>query len=89
MKLANENQSHNKKMNMEFAPVKFWMLWNPQGRAPTFKHETLEDARKQAEKLARNNNGETFYVLEAISYVRKKDVDWTELSENLEEYLPF
>ena len=41
------------------------MVWNPQGSAPTYKHETEASAIAEAERLARLNRGQQFYVLYA------------------------
>lgn len=46
--------------------TKFWMVWNPQGRAPTHKHPSPDQALTEAERLARLNPGQKFYVLEAL-----------------------
>lgn len=43
----------------------FWMVWNPQRHALTYRHEQKRDAVMEAEKLARMNPGEQFFVLEA------------------------
>jgi hypothetical protein len=45
----------------------FWMVWNPAGHAPVYKHDTEDSAVREAERLARANRYEQFYVLEAIS----------------------
>ncbi len=57
----------------------FWMVWNPMGRAPTFKHRTKGGAQLEAERLARLNRGETFFVLEAVSMSKAVDVETTTL----------
>lgn len=45
----------------------FWMVWNPAGRAPTYKHGNRGSAQREAERLAEANPGQSFYVLHAIS----------------------
>jgi hypothetical protein len=45
----------------------FWMVWNPNGHAPTHKHETRRGAELEAERLARCNRGQRFIVLQSIS----------------------
>ena len=47
--------------------AQFWMVWNPAGHSPVFKHETARLARIEAERLARLNPGQRFYVLEAVA----------------------
>lgn len=46
---------------------KFWVVWNPHRNAPTFKHFSSLEAVNEAERLARVNPAEKFYVLEVIS----------------------
>jgi hypothetical protein len=57
----------------------FWMVWNPNGRSPTFKHETEESALSEARRLAGLNSGHRFYVLRAEHYFEKDDVKHVEL----------
>lgn len=53
-------------------PSSFWMVWNPEGNAPRFKHDTIAAAVTEAERLARLNRGAEFYVLMAVE-VRQVD----------------
>ena len=46
----------------------FWLVWNPQGRAPMYRHITKHSATVEAERLARINHGQRFYVLQATDY---------------------
>lgn len=41
----------------------FWLVWNPSGRSPVYEHPSYESARHEAERLARGNAGNRFYVL--------------------------
>lgn len=45
----------------------FWVVWNPNGHSPTHKHDAIEKASREAERLARTNPGQTFVVLESVS----------------------
>jgi len=54
----------------------FWMVWNPHGHAPTHKHLKLDDANKEAERLARLNPGEAFHILEAKAMCKFAAVQW-------------
>lgn len=56
------------------AQEQFWMVWNPMGWPPKFRHESEDSALREAKRLARNNPGQQFYVLEAVSGVEKNDV---------------
>lgn len=44
----------------------FWMVWNPNGHAPTYRHPSLNAATQEAERLAKANPGRTFVVLESV-----------------------
>ena len=44
----------------------FWMVWRLHGNAPTFRHTTENDARREAVRLARNVPGSKFYLLHAV-----------------------
>lgn len=48
----------------------FWMIWNPERSAPTYMHDTEAAAETEAERLARANPGQSFYILEATQRVR-------------------
>lgn len=41
----------------------FWMVWNPQGRAPTVRHLSNNAAIAEAERLARQCPSQQFFVL--------------------------
>ena len=47
--------------------TQFWMVWNPNRKQPTYRHETEAAAVIEAERLARLNPSEDFFVLEAIA----------------------
>ena len=52
---------------------RFYMVWSPQGRAPTYRHRTYHDAKTEARRLARLNPGGQFIVLGALSAHATKD----------------
>lgn len=41
-------------------------VFNPQGRAPTVLHNNRKSAQNEAERLAKLNAGQSFYVLQAV-----------------------
>lgn len=45
----------------------FWMVWSPQGHAPTRDHPTRQHAEREADRLARLNRGQRFIVLQSVS----------------------
>lgn len=69
----------------------FWLVWNPEGRAPTYQHDSEESARSEAERLAKLNPGQSFYVLETVGCVKKIEVQWAQCvpPEYLETAMPF
>lgn len=48
----------------------FWMVWSPSAGAPSKKHVTEADAKGEAERLSRQNNGKEFFILRAISVTK-------------------
>lgn len=54
---------------------KFWMVLGL--GTPTFRHETRDSARVEAERLARINPGQEFVVLESMATVVKSDLAWS------------
>ncbi len=59
----------------------FWMVWNPNGHAPTYRHSSRHSATVEAERLARGNRGQTFFVLQALSKTVLVDIQTKQLTE--------
>lgn len=57
----------------------FWMVWNPEGNAPTMPHDSEAGAIREAERLARAHMGQRFYVLHGDSYVERNDLQHVNL----------
>lgn len=55
----------------------FWVVWNPAGGAPTVKHETEHMARIEALRLASQNPGQDFVVLQSIGTAKKVAATFT------------
>lgn len=53
----------------------FWLIWNPRGRDPNYRHASEDSARLEAERLARACPGDVFVVLKAEYAVRVKRPD--------------
>lgn len=49
----------------------FWMVWNESHGMPTYKHNSLETAKREAERLAGLNPGDTFKILQFIAECKK------------------
>lgn len=61
------------------APFVFWMV---KGEGPTnVIHQDLASAEREAHRLARENPGKFFYVLQTIAAHRKLDVERIDLTE--------
>ena len=56
----------------------FWLVWNDRGGAPTYKHDTEQSARNEAERLARINQGQSFHVLRVVGTAARNDIAWTQ-----------
>ncbi len=54
-------------------PPTFWMVYNPRHSAPRVQHPTHEAAVAEAQRLARLQPDDTFYVL-AVSAIVKAEV---------------
>lgn len=55
-------------MSADIAPPPFWLVWSPQGiTPPTFRHPSLGSARDEAHRLAHENPGREFFVVEPAS----------------------
>ena len=65
----------------------FWLVWNPNGNAPTYRHPSIESATREAERLARGNTGHTFIVLESVAALVVDNIQRTDLRAR--EQLPF
>ena len=54
---------------------KFWMILG--SGTPTYRHQEFRSAKEEAERLARNNPGVEFTVLESVAHVVRSDMVWT------------
>lgn len=54
----------------EREPKKFYVVWAPERGGPTKRHATYNEARREAERLAKKHLTTTFYILCAYSTVR-------------------
>jgi hypothetical protein len=65
--------------NTPDAYTTFWLVWSPTGhRPPRYRHGSEQSARCEAERLALENAGHEFFVLESKAHVRALFVTWTE-----------
>lgn len=47
--------------------TKFWVVWNPDGQAPTMRHWTRLSADTEAQRLASLHPDQDFFVLKAMA----------------------
>lgn len=60
----------------------FFMVWNPQGRSPTHRHDEFELAEREAKRLAELCPGQEFFILQAVAVAQKREpVDVQPLGE--------
>ena len=43
-----------------------FLVWNPAGHPPSYQHQSIEAARREAERLAVQCPGDRFYVLAPV-----------------------
>lgn len=60
----------------------FFLVWNPEGGAPTLKQPSYVVAENEAKRLARSNPGQSFFVLAAVAEARKVEVGATRFTIN-------
>lgn len=61
----------------------FWFVWNINGNAPRYRHESARNATAEAERLARLNPGETFIVLQSVCARRFDRMERIDLRPNV------
>ena len=63
-------QANDENFAMPTNTYGFFLVWNPQGRAPSKRHGTLAEAQDEAERLAATCPAQSFYVMCAQSVCR-------------------
>lgn len=63
----------------------FWLVWRDGGGTPTYKHLSPENASQEAQRLAIQNPGATFHVMEVKRSVSSHNVHWHDYGE----FVPF
>lgn len=59
----------------ELTRLQFWMVWCEDGGSLRVKHYNKQLAVAEAERLAKLNPGQVFFVLKATAGVRAKEPD--------------
>lgn len=55
----------------------FWMVLADNSKETTVRHRSLDDAQREAKRLATNHPGVRFWVLEAKGCMEHNAVVWT------------
>lgn len=63
----------------------FWMVWNPAGRNPTYRHLSESAAVLEAERLATVHPGATFVVLRMVCARRSGEMLRIDLSQPIDD----
>jgi hypothetical protein len=50
---------------------RFWVVWSPRRGDPTKRHDTLDSAVAESERLAARYKGDVFHVLENVGFAQK------------------
>jgi hypothetical protein len=75
-------------MSNEIEP--FWMVYGEHQGPPTMRHASRVIADGEAKRLARNNPGIRFFVLESVAVAEKHDVSFTTLTRrSIDDEIPF
>lgn len=53
----------------------FYLVWHEDGGEPRQKHADQHLAEREAERLARVNPGDRFYVLAPVAAIRRSDIE--------------
>jgi len=67
-------------------PQPFFLVWNPDGSAPTVKQPSYAVAETEAKRLARGNPGSSFFVLAAVAEAKRIEVGVTRFTINPDEH---
>ena len=54
----------------------FYMVWNPKASKPIKRHNSCEEAREEARRLAQNNPCIEFFVLRAVEGITYREDPW-------------
>jgi hypothetical protein len=73
---------------MSGRPEAFFIVWNPEGTNPQFRHESFSMAAREAERLTMMNPGKHFFVMQAHRRVSTaKPIEIEDFDTDLE--IPF
>jgi hypothetical protein len=54
----------------------FWMIYGEGQNSPAVRHENFEAAKRESERLARNNPGIRFFILATVGVTERNDVTY-------------
>ena len=76
-------------MDKESLPERFFMVWNPTGRPPSYKHRDRDSAEAEAQRLALQNPGQKFVVMASLCEYTKVEIQKTMHRGKFEDDIPF
>lgn len=50
----------------------FWVVWNPNGRNPSVRHNNFAAAMQEAERLSKQYPGATLFVLKSQAWAQSR-----------------
>lgn len=67
----------------------FWCVWAEDGASPTVKQTSFAKAKREAQRLARENSGRRFIVMAAAVAFQKQDLVETRFQQGSDDGIPF
>lgn len=67
----------------------FYLVWNPAGYPPKYRHDTYKNAEQEATRLARLHPGQKFYVLAVACEAVCNDVTITRYQQEDDDEISF
>lgn len=61
---------------MQIEVEEFFVVWNPEHGLPHHQHRTVDLARQEAERLARQHPGHRFIVMKSLCECSKDEIQW-------------
>lgn len=67
----------------------FWLVWNPNGKNPQRRHDEVSAAISEAERLANQNPGEIFIVVESVCSRQVSQMQKIDFITDPDQVIPF
>lgn len=86
-----DREAHDPRSNAK-SKDQFFLVWSPELGSPACRHSSFASAKTEAKRMAAQNRGERFYVLNTIGNALVSNDSWTLSNEGFyecDEELPF